>query len=134
MPAAVQLPVAERARALAALAPFDRLAEAERLLLAEVVEVRDFAPAEIAHAGSALLPSLWIIVAGQLLDPAGRPVAPLQGLPDLLLFTITPALTAGRAGARVFSLGQGYFFTLTRECPEFTLGLLESRPSSPARP
>lgn len=134
MPAALPLSLADRALALAAVAPFDRLSDSERLLLAEVVEVRDYAPADLAHAGVNPLSGLWVVLAGQLLDARGQPTPPVQGLPDLLLFQRTPGLTAGPAGARVLTLGQGYFFTLTRECPEFILGLLDRDTPDPARP
>ena len=116
--------VFRRMLALRTVAPFDRLSENELSLIAEVAEPRLASPGEIVHLGGAPLSSLWVTIEGGLLHPDGSPAERVNGLSALLRHALTPELRAGPEGARIFVLTKGYFFTLTRECPAFVLGLL----------
>ncbi|HEY0966693.1 MAG TPA: hypothetical protein VGD88_04840 [Opitutaceae bacterium] len=126
--------VFRRMLALRTIPPFDRLSETELTLIAEVAEPRQIAPNDIAHNGDSSLNCLWVTVAGELLDEDGRPAGRVNGLSALLTNALTPELRAGPAGAQILVITKGYFFTLTRECPAFVLGLLTAGHARPPRP
>jgi hypothetical protein len=116
--------VFRRMLALQTVAPFDRLSENELSLIAEVAEPRLASPGEIVHLGGAPLPSLWVTVDGGLVRDDGAAAERVNGLTALLGNVTTAELRAGPEGARILVLSKGCFFTLTRECPAFILGLL----------
>lgn len=116
--------VFRRMLALRPIAPFDRLSEAELTLIAEVAEPRLAGAGEILHLGGAPLTCLWVTIEGGLVREDGTAAGRVNGLSALLSHAPTPELRAGPDGARILVLTKGYFFTLTRECPAFVLGLL----------
>lgn len=123
-----------RMLALRTIPPFDRLSETELTLIAEIAEPRQVAPNEVAHGGGGSFSGLWVTVEGSLVDDARRPADTVNGLATLLTNVPTPALRAGPAGARILVISKGYFFTLTRECPAFVLGLLTGGHSRASQP
>ncbi len=126
--------VFRRMLALRTIPPFDRLSEAELTLIAEVAEPRLATPGEIVHLGGAPLSCLWVTVAGSLVREDGTAAERVNGLSALLSNALTPELRAGPEGARILVLTKGYFFTLTRECPAFVLGLLTGGHNRAATP
>ncbi|GAB1488827.1 hypothetical protein MASR2M8_12740 [Opitutaceae bacterium] len=126
--------VFSRMLALRKIPPFDRLSEAELILIAEVAELRLFEPGQIAHNSGSPLGCLWVTIAGELIAEDGRPAGQINGLSALLANALTPGLRAGPAGAEILVITKGYFFTLTRECPAFVLGLLTAGHSRAPQP
>ncbi len=116
----------EKIFALRGIPPFDRLLPAELTLLAAVATARAYAPGEVIHPGGAPIPRVLAVVAGRAQDEAGNTCGPLLGTTSLLRYADGPRLLADPvAGARVIRFERSHFFTLVRECPTFTLGLLE---------
>ncbi len=116
----------EKLFALRAVSPFDRLAPAELALIAEIAEPRAYAPGETIHADGDRLLRLVAVVGGRVLTSDGTSAGTLLGAASLVRNALAPHLVADPiAGARVLRLERGPFFTLLRECPAFTLGLLE---------
>ncbi len=115
----------ERAFALRTVSPFDRLTPAELVLLADIADARAYAPGEVVHPGGLPFPRLFAVVAGRVVDESGAPAGSLLGALSLIRHTDGPRLVADPAtGARIIRLDRGPFFTILRECPAFTLGLL----------
>ena len=76
--------------------------------------------------GGSIMTPLLVVVAGAIVQGNGGPADRLLGTDSLVRNTPFPALTADRsAGASVLRLDRGPYFTLLRECPAFTIGLLE---------
>lgn len=118
--------VFERLCALRSVSPFDRLHPSDLLLLAELAQPRAYAPGEIIHGGDDRLARVLVVVGGSIHHTDGSNAGSLLGPDSLVRNTPVPQLRADPvAGARVLSLERGPFFTLLRECPAFTLGLLE---------
>ncbi len=116
----------EKLFALRAVPPFDRLAPTELALIAEIAEPRAYAPGETIHVGGDRLLRLIAVVGGSVRTSDGAPTSSLLGAASLVRNAVAPHLVADPvAGARVLRLERGPFFTLLRECPAFTLGLLE---------
>ena len=125
----------EKLFALRSVSPFDRLAPAELALIAEIAEPRAYAPGEIVHTGGDRLLRLVAVVDGRVLTEDDTSAGTLLGAASLVRNALAPRLVADPiAGARVLRLERGPFFTLLRECPAFTLGLLELGATSTPAP
>lgn len=116
----------EKLCALRAVPPFDRIEPSDLALLADIAEPHTYGPGEVIHSGGERLSRVLVVVAGGIVQGDGEPADRLLGTDSLVRNTPVPALTADRsAGARVLRLDRGPYFTLLRECPAFTIGLLE---------
>ncbi len=119
-----------RLSALQAIAPFNRLREAECAVLAEAATPRHFPPQVIVHQGGLPLARLMIVIAGAVRNGAGAELGPVLGLGSLLDGQFLEQLTADpQTGADVLLVNKHTFFTLARECPEVLRGFLELGPA-----
>lgn len=116
----------EKLCALRAVQPFERLELDELTLVAEIAKPHAYAPGETVHSGGERLSRVLIVVSGAIRKGENELAERLLGPDSLVRNTPVPLLTADPAfGARVLRLDRGPFFTLLRECPAFTIGLLE---------
>jgi hypothetical protein len=109
--------------ALRAAAPFDRLQEAELLLIARHARSRDFAPGRVVAAAGTVAEMLFVTTTGAArMD--GAAVAPVFDAPGLLFGLAAPAdIVAGPQGLGALVIAKPHVFTIARECPEFVVGL-----------
>ena len=115
----------EIADALAATAPFDRLTDRERRLVAQQVRPRRFAPGALLVEAGQVGDLLHIVVDGSAM--AGDRAAPrLFDVPSLLFSLPAPhAYLAGPDGLESLTLARPHLFTIARECPDFIVALLD---------
>jgi len=112
--------------ALRSVQPFDRLQASELVLLSEVAEPRIYAPGDDITTGNEPMASLLVVVCGRALTVDGTEIGPILGVASLVKNQPPPHLVADpNAGAQVLAIAKGHFFTMSHECPQFILGLLE---------
>lgn len=111
--------------ALRAVAPFDRLEDAELLLIARHARRRDFEPGRVIASAGTVAETLFVTVEGGALA-AGAAAPTVFDAPGLLFGLATPAdIVAGPEGLGALVIAKPHVFTIARECPEFVVGLRE---------
>ncbi len=116
----------ERLCALRAVPPFDRIEPSDLALLAEIAEPHAYGPGEVIHPGGARLSRVLVVVSGGIIQGDNEPAGRLLGTDSLSRNAPVPPLKGDPSvGACVLRFDRGPYFTLLRECPAFTIGLLE---------
>lgn len=119
--------------ALKTTPPFDRLSDAELTLIAAHARVREFAPGEMIHAGTAPFLHFLLLAQGGWSCP-GQALTPTLGVGSLLFGLPSPGtVTADSAsGAVCLVISKAHFHTIAHECPDLLLGYLLQEEASPA--
>ena len=118
--------IIENVFALGRVRPFEALTEKELLLVAQHTRARSFdSGAQLIKAGD-ISETLFIRTEGDIF--AGGVRAPdLFDAPSVLFSRPARAdYCAGPAGLKVLCLTKPHLFTITRECPDFILGITDS--------
>lgn len=117
--------VVQRLFALRAAGPFQRLEDAELLLIASHARPRTFAPGKLVIPGGTTAEALFVVTGGDA--HVGGVKAPVVfDAPGLLFGLAVPAdYLAGEGGLDVLLIAKPHVFTIARECPEFVVGLRE---------
>jgi hypothetical protein len=115
--------LADRVLALQAVDPFSLLRADELLTIATATSLHRFAPGHLLCGEGAVIPRLYVQVAGSAVDPQGNPMQPVLG--TTILLTGKPApfpILAGPDGYTALALPRGKFFTVLTECPTLLTG------------
>lgn len=115
--------VVRRLFALRAVGPFQRLEDAELLLIARHARSRTFASGRLVIPAGTVADALFVAVAGAALAD-GKPAPAVFDAPGLLFGLATPSdHFAGPEGLEALVIAKPHVFTIARECPEFVVGL-----------
>jgi len=115
--------VVQRMLALRAVGPFQRLEDAELLLIARHARLRSYAPGKLVMPAGAVADLLFVTVAGGA-ETAGVGAPPVFDAPGLLFGLAARAdHVAGPDGLEALVIAKPHVFTIARECPEFVVGL-----------
>lgn len=115
--------VVQRLFALRAVGPFQRLEDAELLLIARHARARTFAPGKLVIPADAVADALFVAIAGAAVAD-GKPAPAVFDAPGLLFGLATRAdHVAGPEGLEALVIAKPHVFTIARECPEFVVGL-----------
>lgn len=113
----------EKVFALHAVHPFSRLHPSELLVVATAAIERDYPPGHVLCPRGGVMSRLHVRVAGEAVDPDGKPLQPVLGTTILLTGKPSPfPLLAGPSGYRALAIPRGKFFTIVHECPELLTG------------
>ena len=109
--------------ALRATPPFDRMDDAELLLIAARARKRNYAPGRLILAGGTVAEVLIVTTAGGAeTDGAAAPaIFDASGL--LFGLAARADYVAGPEGLEAIIIAKPHVFTIARECPEFVAGL-----------
>lgn len=115
--------VVDRLFVLRAAGPFQRLEDAELLLIARHARPRAFAPGKVVIPAGAVGEALFVVSAGGA-ETAGAPAPVVFDAPGLLFGLAARAdYVAGPEGLEALVIAKPHVFTIARECPEFVVGL-----------
>lgn len=117
--------VVQRLFALRAAGPFQRLEDAELLLIARHARPRAFEAGKVVIASGAAPDALFVILSGTA-GVAGVAAPVVFDAPGLLFGLGARAdYIAGAEGLETLVIAKPHVFTIARECPEFVVGLRE---------
>lgn len=115
--------VVQRMLALRAVGPFQRLEDAELLLIARHARLRSYAAGKLVIPTGAVADLLFVTVAGGA-ETGGAAAPPVFDAPGLLFGLAARAdHVAGPDGLEALVIAKPHVFTIARECPEFVVGL-----------
>lgn len=115
--------VVDRLFVLRAAGPFQRLEDAELLLIARHARPRAFAPGKVVIPAGTVGEALFVVAAGGA-ETAGAPAPVVFDAPGLLFGLAARAdYVAGPEGLEALVIAKPHVFTIARECPEFVVGL-----------
>lgn len=108
---------------LRAVGPFQRLEDAELLLIARHARVRTFAPGKVVIAAGVVAEAMFVAPLGGV--EVGGAAAPVVFDAPGLLFGLAARAdyVAGPEGVEALVIAKPHVFTIARECPEFVVGL-----------
>ncbi|HBN08100.1 MAG TPA: Crp/Fnr family transcriptional regulator [Cyanobacteria bacterium UBA8530] len=117
----------EKAFALRAVPPFDRLNDSELALVAEATKFRLFAPGERIASADGVLQKLYVRISGAVFS-GNEHFPAVFGAPSLLFgHSLERDLIAcPETGASCLLISKGHFFTLIYECPCLMVGFFTS--------
>jgi CRP-like cAMP-binding protein len=117
--------VVRRLFALRAAGPFQRLEDAELLLIARHARPRTFAAGKVVIAAGTVAEALFVAPHGGV--EVGGVAAPVVFDAPGLLFGLAARAdyVAGPAGLEALVIAKPHVFTIARECPEFVVGLCD---------
>ncbi|MBU2363924.1 MAG: Crp/Fnr family transcriptional regulator [Alphaproteobacteria bacterium] len=115
--------VVQRQFALRAAGPFQRLEDAELLLIARHARPRTFAAGKLVIPAGTIAEALFVApVGGAYVDGVAAPG--VFDAPGLLFGLAARAdYIAGPEGLEALVIAKPHVFTIARECPEFVVGL-----------
>jgi len=119
----MNMALADRLFALHDVHPFSLLRADELLTIATATSLHRFPARHLLCGEGAIIPRLYVQVAGWAEDPAGNRMQPVLG--TTILLTGKPApfpIVAGAEGYTALSLPRGKFFTVLSECPTLLTG------------
>jgi hypothetical protein len=115
--------VVERLFALRGSRPFQRLEDAELLLIARHSRPRTFEAGKLVVPAGVVADMLFVVTGGGALAD-GAPAPAVFDAPGLLFGLATPCeYVAGPEGLEALVIAKPHVFTIARECPEFVVGL-----------
>lgn len=115
--------VVQRLFALRGVGPFQRLEDAELLLIARHARSRAFAPGKLVIPAGVVADALFVTIAGGA-EMAGAPAPLVFDAPGLLFGLAAQGdYVAGPEGLEAVVIAKPHVFTIARECPEFVVGL-----------
>ena len=115
--------VVRRMLVLRAVGPFQRLEDAELLLIARHARLRSYAAGKVVIPAGVVADLLFVRVAGGA-ETAGAAAPPVFDAPGLLFGLAARAdHVAGPDGLEALVIAKPHVFTIARECPEFVFGL-----------
>lgn len=115
--------VVQRLFALRGVGPFQRLEDAELLLIASHARAWAFAPGKVVIPAGTVGDALFVVTAGGA-ETAGKPAPLVFDAPGLLFGLAARAdYSAGPGGLDALVIAKPHVFTIARECPEFVVGL-----------
>lgn len=128
----ISVDIADRFLLLGACPPFERLTEAELLLVSRHVRRRSHASGDVILPGGPVAERLMVVVGGAaLLD--GLAVPPVFDARSTLFgLPVAGDYRAGPDGAETLSIARPHLFTIARECPDFIVGLAATAPEERA--
>ncbi|TAJ73447.1 MAG: Crp/Fnr family transcriptional regulator [Phenylobacterium sp.] len=108
---------------LRAVGPFQRLEDAELLLIARHARVRTFPPGKVVIAAGVVAEAMFVAPLGGV--EVGGAAAPVVFDAPGLLFGLAARAdyVAGPEGVEALVIAKPHVFTIARECPEFVVGL-----------
>jgi hypothetical protein len=113
----------QRLFALRAAGPFQRLEDAELLLIGRHARPRTFAAGKVVIARGATPEALFVVTAGSA-TTGGAPTPVVFDAPGLLFgLAASSDYVAGADGLQTLIIAKPHVFTIARECPEFVVGL-----------
>lgn len=115
--------IVQRLFALRQSGPFQRLEDAELLLIARHARPRAFAPGKLVIPAGTVGEALFVAIAGGA--QTGGIAAPVVFDAPGLLFGLGARAdyVAGADGLETLVIAKPHVFTIARECPEFVVGL-----------
>jgi len=117
--------VMEKLYALQRSPIFHGLDESEILLVAEVAQLRSFAPGSIICSVDSDSLRLHIPIRGEASYESGRPAGKVFDVPSLLFNDVLiEGIRAGDTGCDCLTISKGHFFTLLSECPEILVNMM----------
>lgn len=115
--------VVDRLFVLRAAGPFQRLEDAELLLIARHARPRAFASGKVVIPAGTVGEALFVVAAGGA-ETARAPAPVVFDAPGLLFGLAARAdYVAGPEGLEALVIAKPHVFTIARECPEFVVGL-----------
>lgn len=115
--------IVQRLFALRAAGPFQRLDDAELLLIARHARLRAFAPGKVVLPAGILPDALFVAPQGGV-QTAGVAAPVVFDAPGLLFgLAVRSDYLAGPDGVEALVIAKPHVFTIARECPEFVVGL-----------
>lgn len=108
-------------------APFDRLTEAELLLVSRYARRRDHAPGDVLLPGGLVAERLFVVVGGTVLLEDMKAPSVFDAPSTLFGLPVAVDYRAGPDGAETLSIARPHLFTIARECPGFVVGLAAIR-------
>jgi hypothetical protein len=116
----------DRLFALRRVSAFAAVATADLAVIATRMTERAFQPGELVAGAGRLPERLLVVVDGDTRTAEGARLAPLIGLPALLVGKPPGQdVLAGPAGARTLALGRDHLFAAIQACPEILAAVLE---------
>ncbi|CAA6806413.1 MAG: Unknown protein [uncultured Sulfurovum sp.] len=110
---------------LRSIKPFNRLNDREIIIVANIIESRDYQKGEVIYDNQSFLNQLYIIAKGKVKQDNTPIKKPYFGLEVLMNKTIKNNIVALEEST-IFSLSQEHILTLIYESPHLMMGFLQS--------